>query len=576
MRHTIDDILRQHGLDPPSSAPGRYYVRCPRCSNTRTGSNRNAKCLGITISDDGVRYGCNHCGFTGGGKLNGKANGGDHTNSFAATFDYVDEAGSLLFQVCKTRDKEFPQRRPNGHGGWIWNTKAVRKVLYRLPELIEAIANDHTILIVEGEKDVESLRRINICATCNPGGASKPGQQSKWRKEFSETLRGADIIIIPDNDEAGRAHADAISRMSAGIANRVRLLDLAQHWPECPKGGDISDWLGAGHTREELDVLIEKAPDCRGSSSNGTGLESGSENIMGKNFPPIKYVVPGVIVEGLTLLAGKPKTGKSWLMLHAAIAVAQGGFTLGQIKCPQGAALYCALEDNERRIQQRIRKLFGHDCKGWPGLRFRCEMARLAEGGLEVIREWAGRVENPRMVVIDTLAMVRTPRKKDQAFYDADYAAVQELRTLANQHGIAIVVIHHLRKAEAEDPLDTISGTLGLSGAPDTVLVLKRDANGGYTLHGRGRDVADLERAMTFNPSACTWTMSEESASTVRRSNERQAILEALQANGELRPTDIAAATKMRPGNVRVMLLKMVRDGEIQRTREGSYRAPQA
>ena len=106
--------------------------------------------------------------------------------------------------------------------------------------------------------------------TCNPGGASAPGKKVKWQPEYSESLRSADIVIIPDHDEPGRAHAEAIAQMSTGIVKRIRVLDLAKHWPECPRGGDISDWLGAGHTRAEFDELIEQAPDWAGRSNDST------------------------------------------------------------------------------------------------------------------------------------------------------------------------------------------------------------------------------------------------------------------------------------------------------------------
>lgn len=300
-----------------------------------------------------------------------------------------------------------------------------------------------------------------------------------------------------------------------------------------------------------------------------------SEDIMNKHFEPIKYVVPGLVVEGLTLLAGKPKVGKSWLMLHAAVAVARGGFTLGEIKCGEGDALYCALEDNQRRMQSRCRKLFGHDCRGWPRLRFCFEMPRLAEGGLNLIRQWVEAVEHPRLVVIDTLAMVRSPRRKDQTPYDADYAAVQDLRTLANRHGIAVVVIHHLRKAEGDDAFDTVSGTLGLTGAPDTILVLKRDTSGAFVIHGRGRDLVEVERAMAFNQESCTWTMSEEPVSTLRIFSERRAILEAIEGESEpLGPSDIAVAAGMKTANVKMMLARMAKDGLIEKTARGKYRLP--
>jgi len=149
---------------------------------------------------------------------------------------------------------------------------------------------------------------------------------------------------------------------------------------------------------------------------------------MSKTYAPVKYVVPGVFVEGLTLFAGKPKVGKSWFLLHAAVAVGRGSFTLGEIKCPEGDAVYCALEDNERRLQSLMRKLFGHDWPGTPRLTFRCEMPRLAEGGIAAIEQWITSVPEPRLIIIDTLAMVRAPKKRDQSNYEADYAAGQELR----------------------------------------------------------------------------------------------------------------------------------------------------
>ena len=153
---TATEILREHGLNPPSDAPGRYYTICPKCSAARSKAHQKNKVLGITIDSEGVSWGCNHCGWTGGGYYNGKANGhaGDAAG-IVATYDYTDENGELLFQVVRKEGKKFVQRRPNGKGGWIWNTKGVQKTIYRLPEIDEAIAGGHTVLVVEGEKDAE-------------------------------------------------------------------------------------------------------------------------------------------------------------------------------------------------------------------------------------------------------------------------------------------------------------------------------------------------------------------------------------------------------------------------------------
>jgi hypothetical protein len=287
-------------------------------------------------------------------------------------------------------------------------------------------------------------------------------------------------------------------------------------------------------------------------------------------FGPIKYVVPGYIVEGLTLFAGKPKVGKSWLLLHVAFAVAEGGFTLGNVQCEQGDVLYAALEDNLRRLQSRLTKLFGTN--DWPArLDFVCEMPRLTEGGLDFIKSWIEGAERPRLVIIDTLAVVRPPNRKEQGTYDADYAAVKELRDLALKYGIAIVLVHHLRKAEADDPFDTISGTLGLTGAPDSIMVIKRDSSG-TTLHAKGRDLIEIEKAVKFDPGTCAWVVLGE-AGAIKKSTERSVIVNALEEAGSepLTPNQIAAHTGMKPVNVRRLLAKLLADGVIKKASYGKY-----
>ena len=197
------DLLTKYGINLASTAPGRHYTTCPHCSAGRASKeHRAAKVLGVTIEGDGrVRWGCNHCDFTGPEKGSGKDGNGRGDAQHAATYDYTDADGALLFQKVRNPPgsaQRFWQRRPDGKGGWINNTKGVRKVLYRLPELLEAIASERTILVVEGEKDADSLRRIGIPATCSPDGASDIRQGRKMARAHSESLGGADIVVIPD------------------------------------------------------------------------------------------------------------------------------------------------------------------------------------------------------------------------------------------------------------------------------------------------------------------------------------------------------------------------------------------
>lgn len=325
-------------------------------------------------------------------------------------------------------------------------------------------------------------------------------------------------------------------------------------------------------SRPEADPeLDDELDDDAGEKKEPPEIGMAADALCAMRFEPLRFVVPGYIVGGLTLIAGKPKVGKSWLMLHVGLATARGAFTLGDVYCSPGDVLYCALEDNKRRVQHRLNKLL----KGEPApKRLRIlsagEMPLLSQGGLELIRNWIESVELPKLVVIDVLAKVRELRRKDQGLYDADYAAMAGLKAIADKYGIAIVVIHHLRKMDAEDPLDQLSGTTGLTGAADTVLVLNR-SGAGTTLHGRGRDIEDIEKAVRFDKESCTWTVLGDADST-RYTGERAAVLKALrEAKAPMSLADIAAASRMKPNNARQLLLKLVGDGVVERIGHGKY-----
>lgn len=159
-----------------------------------------------------------------------------------AVYDYVDERGALLFQVLRTADKQFPQRRPDptAKRGWAWKLGDTRRVLYRLPKVLAAVAAGEPIFVVEGEKDVHSIEQLGETATCNPGGSNK------WRAEYADSLKGAaHVIVVADKDDAGRRHA---RRVADSLRPLVDVLDLV----EAVEGKDATDHLRAGYTLEQL------------------------------------------------------------------------------------------------------------------------------------------------------------------------------------------------------------------------------------------------------------------------------------------------------------------------------------
>jgi hypothetical protein len=261
-------------------------------------------------------------------------------------------------------------------------------------------------------------------------------------------------------------------------------------------------------------------------------------------------------------------------MLEAGLAVARGGNCLGDTKCEEGDVLYLAMEDNERRLQSRMTKLLGYAGE-WPArFQYATEWPRANAGGLEQIRQWIASAEKPRLIVVDVLAMFRSPRDPKQSPYESDYEAVQALQRIASDTGVAIVIVHHLRKSLAEvDPFEKVSGTLGLSGGVDTVLILDRDSNGA-TIYGRGRDIEEIETAVEFSKETCRWRVLGE-AYEVRRTDERNAILSFLIGEDEpITIADIVAATGKPRNNVNQLVFKMIKAGEVLKTGRGHYIHP--
>ena len=166
------------------------------------------------------------------------------------TYDYVSATGELVYQSCRFEPKGFSQRRPDGKGGWIWNLKGVDPYPYHLPELMAALNAGNPVFITEGEKDADRLHSLNLAATTNSGGAGK------WSKEHSKYFPiGAEVVILSDNDDPGRKHAQSVARALHGRACLVKIVEL----PDLPPKGDVSDWLDAGHTKEELLEQINAA-----------------------------------------------------------------------------------------------------------------------------------------------------------------------------------------------------------------------------------------------------------------------------------------------------------------------------
>ena len=251
-----------------------FYLRFIPSLKVKSGSESTGKCIfhddkrdSFSVNLDSGLWTC-HAGCGGGSvfdfysQLNGTTfaeavsllaeENGVHAEPtkkpvIVATYDYTNESGELLFQVVRYDPKDFRQRRPDEKGGWIYKLDTVSPVLYRLPEVSKA----SVVVIVEGEKDVETLRSIGITATTSPRGASA------WQDRYADCLAGKNVAIIPDNDEPGRKYAGKIAHSLLGKANIIKIINL----PGLNQKGDVTDWMKNGGTKDQLLELIKNTPE---------------------------------------------------------------------------------------------------------------------------------------------------------------------------------------------------------------------------------------------------------------------------------------------------------------------------
>lgn len=299
-----------------------------------------------------------------------------------------------------------------------------------------------------------------------------------------------------------------------------------------------------------------------------------ADQLMATPFPEPKWAVPGIVAEGVTLFAGPPKVGKSWLSLGLGLAIASGGKALDAIPVDPGPVLYLALEDTPRRLQSRMRKILG----GQPApanLVIDTTCPTLPEGGADAVAWWLDNNPDARLVVIDVFARMRGLTPPGMGAYDADYLAVTRVKKLADTYGIAVILVHHVRKAGADDFLAEVSGTNGLAGAADATLVLKRprgQADG--ILCVTGRDVDEAEYALSFQAAAGVWHLLDGPPEEHTLSDTRAAILRHLRGHGASTPKAIAEALNLGHDNVKQTCRRMATAGQLHPAPGGTYRLP--
>ena len=371
-----------------------------------------------------------------------------------ATYDYTDESGKLLFQVVRYDPKDFRQRRPDGHGGWLHNLHGVRRVPYRLPELLTA----DFVLIVEGEKDVEAAGSLKLKATCNAGGAGK------WDPEYAEFFKGKRVAIIGDSDAPGRSHAQKVAESLIFKAVSLKALEL-------PDAKDLSEWTERGGTTDDLLGLIDKTAEWQ-SSQTAPKLEiyKCSQFLSTKFSDNGQPLIAGLIDrQSRMLIVGKPKMMKSFLAFNIAFEAACGFKVLGKFTTQRPLrTIYGQFEDRRGEVQGRLKKFVdSHN-----GIAPTDDFLRIMVGrsfdlmqdncrsSLEVILEES----KPDLLVLDVM----------RALFSGDINKTQDVRpfleyldTLCEKFKTALILVHYTSKhSEAA----SAAGSSYLDGWPELLV----------------------------------------------------------------------------------------------------------
>ncbi|SOC37062.1 AAA domain-containing protein [Rhizobium subbaraonis] len=413
-----------------------------------------------------------------------------------ATWDYVDETGGLLFQVVRMEngligkdgkpEKTYRQRRPDASkaGGWDWSTKGVRQVPYRLPDLLEALQQGLPIFIVEGEKAADRLIDLGVPATTNARGAGK------WAPELNEFFRGARAVVLADDDpqaatkdgqlrfhEDGRPifvgldHARFVASALSGIAEDVRMVQLTDRKMK----EDVVDWLNQGGTIEDLYRIAKAAPRFEREPYRSR-FHAVTWADMDKPGPEHEWLIKGILTRAeVGMCAGPSKSGKSFLVIDAALAIARGTSWFGR-RVVKGGVIYQAGE-GQKGLKKRIRA-YREDNGISPAdpLDFVLLPARIdlyhsddhTDALIEECRHWAGTFRAPlELIVIDTWATA-TPGANENDGKDVS-VVLQRAAKLSQATGAAVLIVHHMNADGSK-----VRGHTSILGNLENVLIVRQ------------------------------------------------------------------------------------------------------
>jgi len=404
---------------------------------------------------------------------------------------YTDEEGKPLYECVRFKPKTFMPRHRDSQGRYVWNLNGVRRVPYRLHDF--ANSEGQTVFVVEGEKDVETARRIGLIATCSQGGANG------WKPSFAEYLHKHTVVIIPDNDEPGEQYAEV-------VADSVR--DLAQDWrivrlPNLPAKGDLTDFVDAGGSRADIMRMVAEAfskpreemiPLPSGNKTptphrNGKSVQSADPkwSIVSRCFADIERVdidwlwAPIWVNNSLNLLIGKGGVGKTHVVAHLAAAVSRGmPFPDDGGVAPLGDVVYCTTEDSlgaviRPRLEEAgadINRVFTWTAKTTTDRSDEQVEKELSLHDIDLMTEQIEKMPNLKLIIFDPVTAYLGDGNANEN--KEVRPLLEKLLRMSERKKVCVLIVSHLKKGQAQ-AIDSTLGAQAFIAVPRSVYMLQKD-----------------------------------------------------------------------------------------------------
>jgi 5S rRNA maturation endonuclease (ribonuclease M5) len=469
------DCLAKSGVKLRGSGNQRTANKCPRQQH-----KPDHWCVSVDVAKQ--IWHCNDCGIGGSvidwhmhatgkplaevmAELSGReahpskparTDAGRTSPKIVATYDYTDESGILLYQVVRYDPKTFRQRQPDAHGGWRWDMDGVTRVLYRLPEILLG----QSVLITEGEKDVETLRKMGFIATTNVGGAGK------WLEAYSDVLAAKGVIILPDNDKPGKDHAEKVVESLTDKAASIKVVPMPAPYK------DVTAWVETFSTpalaTKALQDLIDRTPhrlrplpildiaDMEAQYRSFLREADSRAFDLGKFLPSLGSAVRKLVPGELVLIMASTGVGKTALLQQFAIAAAPLPTLLFELELPSELMF-------ERFVQMQV-SCYASDVESeykrtetplWKSYRklhhiFVCPDSGLTPEDIErLIHRSALKIGQPPAVVgVDYIGLVKSPGRSR---YEAVSYAAEQLKVIAKRTGTIVLMASQISRPDKSD-----------------------------------------------------------------------------------------------------------------------------